>query len=661
MTNLFFATLLGFSGCVSLVVAGYAWKHRSAAGATPLAIMMLAEVVWSWMYAAFWLVSTQQEKFFWISLAYIGVVILSPAFLLMALEISGRENWLTRGLVIALISLGLFQLILLWSDPWSGVFFGGVDIADPATLMNGGPGFWFGALYGYFISFLAFTVLAESYLRASHVRREQFGIMLVSASLPFIAFLMTFLRLSPFDGLDTSPVVIGFCGVMYAYGLFSYSTIDLAPMGRDAVIEKMEDCVLVIDRQERIIDLNSQAKKFADAGKSELHGRPVREVFGNWIENCGIDLIREDARFQVKEKSNQERYFDITIMPLTHKNGEPAGRLILWRDISAQKTVEEGFQKFFFAVEQSNASIIITDPDGHIEYVNPFFTRLTGYDIETVRGHTPSILKSGQTPEEVYKSLWAAITNGREWGGEMLNKKRNGDLFWEYNRISPVTDSQGKVTHYLAIKEDITQRKTTEAELREVNLRLQAQLSEIEQLHAQLHEESIHDSLTGLFNRKFMEETLERELANATRNGKPLSVVMIDIDRFKTVNDTFGHSAGDSVLKTLGTFLRENTRSGDLACRYGGDEMAVVMPNATLDSAYQRADEWRIAFQGMKFNFGNTVFSTTLSQGVASFPEHATSSFALLNASDKALYTAKEQRNAVCSYDPNSMHQSGQL
>jgi len=421
------------------------------------------------------------------------------------------------------------------------------------------------------------------------------------------------------------------------------------------VVEIMEEAVLVIDRQNLVVDANPQARKFMDQEISDPVGQPVEVVFATWLKDSAIDLSISQARFQFKVKKDSSRSYDITITPLADQAGLMLGRLVLWRDITVQKQVEEEFQKFYFAVEQSNASILITDTASRIEYANPYFSQITGYDLESVRGQTPQLFKSGQTPDEVYKSLWEAIKNGKEWGGEMLNKKKNGELFWEYNRISPVTDSQGNITHYLAIKEDITERKKKDAELLAINVRLQEHVIEIERLNTRLQEEAIRDRLTGLYNRKYMEESLEREIAMALRTGAVLSIVMIDVDKFKHVNDNFGHQAGDTVIQTLGEFLRQNTRSGDMACRYGGDEIVVVMPNATIEDAFQRAEEWRKTFSGMRFIFDNQFFSTTLSQGVAVFPTQATSSFDLLNAADKALYVAKVKRDTVWRYDPKTM------
>ena len=138
-----------------------------------------------------------------------------------------------------------------------------------------------------------------------------------------------------------------------------------------------------------------------------------------------------------------------------------------------------------------------------------------------------------------------------------------------------------------------------------------------------MREEAIHDGLTRLFNRRYMEETLEREISRLSANPRPISVVMMDVDLFKSINDTLGHQAGDAVLQTLGMMLLENTRVSDIACRFGGDEMLVVMPGAGMEVALARAEEWRAAFSQMTFSFGDDKISTTLSLGVATFPDQA--------------------------------------
>lgn len=194
---------------------------------------------------------------------------------------------------------------------------------------------------------------------------------------------------------------------------------------------------------------------------------------------------------------------------------------------------------------------------------------------------------------------------------------------------------------------DITDRKNAEQALQDVNTILENRLVEIEKLQGLLREQAIRDYLTGLFNRRYLDETIEREIARSMRDQRQLSVVMMDIDHFKGINDTYGHQAGDMVLIELGRMLDRLSRTSDIACRYGGDEFVVVMPNASPEQALKRADEWRKAFAKERFTFNERRFATTLSMGIATFPEHASSPQGVFQAADQALYQSKMHNNLV--------------
>ena len=159
------------------------------------------------------------------------------------------------------------------------------------------------------------------------------------------------------------------------------------------------------------------------------------------------------------------RYMDITYSPYTDENNETKGLVVNARDITDRKRSEEQIRKLSTAVEQSPNIVVITDTEGNIEYVNPKFTKLTGYTSEEVIGNNPSILKSGKTPPEVYKELWKTIKSGKAWNGELYNKKKNGELFTESAYIFPLKDDEGVITHFIAAKEDITMRKQAERRL----------------------------------------------------------------------------------------------------------------------------------------------------------------------------------------------------
>jgi diguanylate cyclase (GGDEF)-like protein len=181
---------------------------------------------------------------------------------------------------------------------------------------------------------------------------------------------------------------------------------------------------------------------------------------------------------------------------------------------------------------------------------------------------------------------------------------------------------------------------------------LQSQLIEIGTLQSKLRSQAIHDPLTDLFNRRYLDETLDRELARASREKYPLCVVMMDIDHFKLMNDTHGHEAGDLVLKALAKTLTSRNRRGDFACRFGGEEFVVVMPNITIDTAFRRAEELRKALNSLSVPFENYRLTITISMGIACYPANGEDRDSLLRAADRAMYAAKKAgRDHILTYD----------
>jgi diguanylate cyclase (GGDEF)-like protein/PAS domain S-box-containing protein len=199
---------------------------------------------------------------------------------------------------------------------------------------------------------------------------------------------------------------------------------------------------------------------------------------------------------------------------------------------------------------------------------------------------------------------------------------------------------------------DITSRKVAEVTMSHANTRLHNQIDEIRSLQTKLAEQAVRDSMTGLYNRRYLDETLDREVARARREGHPLSVVMIDVDHFKKLNDSYGHQAGDEVLKSLAEMLRQNTRTEDVACRYGGEEFLVLLPGMPLENACERAEIWRMQFEQSTFAFGNFALKATASLGVSSYPQHGKTPDELTLAADTALYRAKRNgRNRAELYE----------
>ncbi|MEX0716115.1 MAG: GGDEF domain-containing protein [Planctomycetaceae bacterium] len=188
----------------------------------------------------------------------------------------------------------------------------------------------------------------------------------------------------------------------------------------------------------------------------------------------------------------------------------------------------------------------------------------------------------------------------------------------------------------LSVVANVVRRKDLE--------QIDRQTDRLTERHAQLREQSVRDPLTGLFNRRYLEEVLEQEARRAARQQAPLGVIMLDIDRFKQFNDTHGHAAGDELLREVGQLLREHLRQTDIACRFGGEEFTLILPGASLDVLRRRAERIRSAAEGIRLKFeGRTLAGVTLSLGIAEFPRHGSTGEAVLRAGDAALYQAKRE------------------
>jgi diguanylate cyclase (GGDEF)-like protein/PAS domain S-box-containing protein len=204
----------------------------------------------------------------------------------------------------------------------------------------------------------------------------------------------------------------------------------------------------------------------------------------------------------------------------------------------------------------------------------------------------------------------------------------------------------------IIVAHDITNRKWLENDLLYANQTLEEQLEDIKHLREELEEQAIRDPLTNVYNRRFLLDAMDRELAQAARNENPAAIVILDIDFFKQFNDTYGHRCGDFVLQYIANFLNERIRRGDVLCRYGGEEFVIFMPNAPLGAAYERAETLRNEIANAFLEYEGLHLKTSFSAGVAGFPMHGDTSDSILNTADKALYQAKNSgRNRVIIYE----------
>lgn len=296
---------------------------------------------------------------------------------------------------------------------------------------------------------------------------------------------------------------------------------------------------------------------------------------------------------------------------------------ILEKEVRELRSKEAVLRKLAAAVENSPISVMITDSTGTIEYVNPKFCEVTGYTAPEVIGKNPRILKGGSQSDDFYRELWETILSGREWHGEFHNRNKNGSLLWELASISPIRDGLGRVTHFVGVKEDI---------------------SELKRLQQELGQMAHSDDLTGLPNRALFIDRLEQVMIHAHRNRSKFALLFIDLDGFKLVNDTYGHKTGDDLLKSVALRLTSCVREADTVARVGGDEFVVILKEdlKRLEEPGIVAEKMLKAFS-MPFNIDGNICNIGLSIGISIYPDDAEDAQQLIICADEAMYQVKQR------------------
>jgi diguanylate cyclase (GGDEF)-like protein/PAS domain S-box-containing protein len=293
----------------------------------------------------------------------------------------------------------------------------------------------------------------------------------------------------------------------------------------------------------------------------------------------------------------------------------------LLEDIHQREAVEMELRKLHNAMLHSLNSVVITNNDGFIEYVNPCFEAASGYVSNELIGKKFNQIRHPDTPDSLYQEMWERIAKGEVWEGEIKNRKKNGESFWNMLSIAPVKNSKAIITHYISTHHDITEQK-----------KMQKRLNFL----------AYHDELTGLSNRTLLMDRFNQTCARAHRSGHQLALLVLDLDRFKNINDTLGHSTGDKVLVEIANRLTDQARGGETITRYGGDEFVVLLSDVQDNKTIAYASQRILDIISEPIEVDGRTLHVTCSLGVAIWPDNGENLAALLSHADAAMYTAKE-------------------
>lgn len=373
---------------------------------------------------------------------------------------------------------------------------------------------------------------------------------------------------------------------------------------------------------------NDEFLEWFGAGSAEVLGRTTVSL-GLWSEGRRAELTRlldergylRHYELQVRIRAGQrDVLFNVEPVDIDDR---PCF-LVTFVDLTERKVLEKQLRLTAAAVDQAAEAMVILDAQGVMVSVNPAFTRLTGYEAKEALGQSMEELlhrPTGRHDDDFFKKVVGSLFIDGHWEGDVWARRRDGEIFPELLSLSVIRGPDGGVMSYVGVFNDITGQKDQEERLRQM---------------------ALYDSLTGLPNRSLLYEHVEKALSRADRRSRQVAVLFSDLDRFKPVNDTYGHEVGDRVLKEVGRRLAACVRSSDLVARLGGDEFVTVIEDvSSVEDAKEVAGKI-VAAMAEPFHIGDITVQVGSSVGIAVYPEHGRHTRVLIRRADEALYDAKE-------------------
>ena len=396
-----------------------------------------------------------------------------------------------------------------------------------------------------------------------------------------------------------------------------------------AVLDALPDLLFEVDPQQRIVGHHAPRSDLLAVPPERFLGRSFADVLPEPAARACMDALQAAQRdgwaisapYPI-QLGDAEHWFEASMS----WRETPPGYIVLARDVTARRRDEQELRIAATAFE-SQEGMIVTDPRGVIQRVNRAFTRLTGYSAAEAVGQTPRLLRSGRYDEAFYRAMWQAVARDGYWAGELVNRHKDGELRVEWVTISAVTDADGAITHYVGSFSDLTRQR--EAEARAQHL-------------------AQYDPLTELPNRALLHDRIAHALTGSARTREYCAMLLLDLDRFKDINDALGHRAGDQLLLQAAQRMRAAVHDGDTLARFGGDKFAIIMEDLGADAhraaryASALADKVRTALAA-RYPLGAQAPACSASIGVTLFSGVDGNVETVLKQAELAMYRAKTE------------------
>ncbi len=429
---------------------------------------------------------------------------------------------------------------------------------------------------------------------------------------------------------------VGVAGLLFASLL---QVLMLGMTGRAAVVQRKNDELLESERRYlQLFNENPLAAWLVDTASRHFllvndravahYGWP-REA---WLQMRLDDIVLADrAGNEQQHRRSDGSRIDVRVNSSPSTYGDIAARLDVVEDITQEKRIQARLLLADKALASSSDGIVVIDIRGVVVSVNPAFTRITGYGSDEIVGAKASVLNSRRQPPAFYRQMWRRIKRERQWQGELWSRRKDGGEFLERLSVSAVLDDAGRVSHYLGVFTDITAQK---------------------QAREKIDFLAFHDALTHLPNRVLGQDRLKQAVVSGARHHRQFAVLYMDLDKFKYVNDTHGHSTGDALLRAVSQRLMHLLRTEDLLCRLSGDEFMIMLQDMEDQQHVVGVCEKILGRLDEPFDLEGLRLHTSFSIGVAMYPQDGADAETLMRNADTAMYEAKlDGRNTYRFFD----------
>jgi len=556
----YFSIILQITGTIVFTFGLIIWNRKSLLSRN-LALLSFALALWSITDSFLYVSPSLKHKIYWAVIGYPGSQFSPVLLFFFFFNFTGLEKLLTRKRIILLCILPVISVAMAATNSWHHWLWASLKETEgwfgSGTLFVHGPWFWIEVIYSYTLigigAFLYLRFLIKSSKELSLKARQ----ILTLSIFPFFGHLLYIFYPEAFSGCDLTPLIFGAVVLIFIWFSFRYQYIDMVPIARATLIDKLEVGFLFLDIFNRIVDINPKAKNFLNLTNSII-GKSAENSIPIWSK---LEQISNDPIIVDLGDNKNHIYLSVYSSPVIGKSGSYIGKVMVFNEITEQLKIKEAWLK----TEQEKSLILqamndmvayYNSPDLTISWANPAAAISVNRKLDEITGlHCYEIWHQRSEPCEDCPVLKTFAT-----GEKQTNEKETPDGRTFELRSYPVFDNQDKILGVVEIGYDVTIRKNFEKRMRYF---------------------SFHDALTGLYNRAYFEEELKRLFGSREIQ---IGILLADVNGLKLVNDAFGHQAGDLLLKRVAEILRLSCRKEDLIARWGGDEFIVLLAIVNIEN-----------------------------------------------------------------------------